>query len=85
MNYGQVAHLLERPLSARAVGWAMHGCPDNVPWHRVVSASGECSADRIDGAEPGRQRRRLAREGVGFTAAGHVDMERFRWLPDREP
>ena len=84
MNYGQVAQLLERPLSARAVGWAMHGCPDDVPWQRVVNASGQCSADGVDGAEPGRQRRKLEREGVEFTAAGRVDMKRFRWSPGQD-
>ena len=42
MNYGQVAALCSRPLTPRAVGWAMHGCPSDVPWHRVVNAAGGC-------------------------------------------
>ena len=31
MTYGQIATLLESRLSPRAVGWAMHGCPEGVP------------------------------------------------------
>ena len=51
MNYGGVARLLSRPLSARAVGWAMADCPDDVPWHRVVNVHGVCSTDSVAGAE----------------------------------
>ena len=47
MTYGQIATVIEARLSARAVGWALHGCPDDVPWQRVVNASGGCSTDRI--------------------------------------
>jgi methylated-DNA-protein-cysteine methyltransferase-like protein len=79
--YGGVARLLTRPLPARAVGWALHDCPDDVPWHRVVNVRGECSTDRIEGAEIGRQRRLLESEGVEFVA-GRVDMKRFAWDPE---
>jgi methylated-DNA-protein-cysteine methyltransferase-like protein len=82
MNYGQVASLLERPLSARAVGWALDACPDDVPWQRVVNVRGECSADSKADATPGRQRRLLEAEGVGFDAAGRVIMEDYRWRPE---
>ncbi|HJO05624.1 MAG TPA: MGMT family protein [Acidobacteriota bacterium] len=84
MNYGQVAVLHSRPLTARAVGWAMHDCPDDVPWHRVVNVRGECSADRVTGATGGLQRRRLEAESVCFGSDGRVDMARYRWLPDEE-
>ena len=84
MNYGQVAALLSRPLTARAVGWAMRDCPDDVPWHRVVNVRGECSTDRVTPTAPGRQRKRLEAEGVGFGADGRVDMARYRWQPDEE-
>jgi len=75
MSYGQVASLCERPLSPRAVGWAMHACPDDVPWHRVVNARGECSTDRVAGGEAGRQRRRLEAEGVGFGSDGRIAVD----------
>lgn len=81
MSYGQVAGLLERRMSPRAVGWAMHACPRDVPWQRVVNARGECSTDRVPGATRGRQRRLLEAEGVKFDGAGRVRMDRYRWSP----
>ena len=85
MNYGQVAALIDRPLSARSVGWAMHDCPDDVPWHRVVSVRGGCLTDRVMTKASGRQRKRLEGEGVRFEANGRVDMSRYQWQPDEEP
>lgn len=82
MTYGGIAALLRRPLSARAVGWALHGCPDDVPWQRVVNARGGCSTDRLARGEPGRQRRLLEAEGVEFGAGGRLELERFAWRPD---
>ena len=79
MNYGQIAALCSRPLTPRAVGWAMHDCPPDVPWHRVVNAAGGCSTDAATGSEPGRQRARLEAEGVEFSAGGKLDMDRFRF------
>ena len=81
MSYGQVASLLHRRLSPRAVGWALNACPDDVPWQRVVNVRGGCSTDRLPGAEPGRQRRLLEAEGVEFDGRGRVRMERHRWEP----
>lgn len=40
-TYGQIARALGAPRAARTVGWAMHHCPDDVPWHRVVNARGD--------------------------------------------
>jgi len=57
----------------------MHGCPEDVPWHRVVNASGGCSSDAI--GEPGLQRRLLEGEGVVFRANGTLDLKRYRWTP----
>ena len=81
MSYGQIAGLLSRPLSARAVGWAMHGCPDDVPWHRVVNAKGRCSSDDVAGGRPGRQRALLEAEGVVFGSDETLSMNRYRWDP----
>jgi len=80
MNYGAIAKLLTRPLPARAVGWAIAGCPDDVPWHRVVNVRGICSTDNVEGAEVGRQRLRLEAEGVAFVGE-RVDMTAHRWNP----
>jgi methylated-DNA-protein-cysteine methyltransferase-like protein len=81
MTYGQIATLIENRLSARAVGWAMHGCPDGVPWQRVVNASGGCSTDRIPDIPEGLQRAMLEQEGVEFRDNGTLDLKRYRWTP----
>lgn len=82
MNYGQVAALCRRPLTPRAVGWAMHDCPSDVPWHRVVNAAGGCSTDRVAGNQTGRQQGRLQAEGIDFSAVGRLDMNRYRFELD---
>jgi len=81
MTYGQIATLIENRLSARAVGWAMHGCPDGVPWQRVVNATGGCSTDRLPDIPEGLQRAMLEDEGVEFKQNGMLDLGRFRWTP----
>ena len=84
MNYGQVAKLCSRPLTPRAVGRALHECPDDVPWHRVVNASGGCSTDALGGGAVGRQRSLLEAEGVAFAATGRLDIEGYRYTLDIE-
>jgi methylated-DNA-protein-cysteine methyltransferase related protein len=79
MTYGQVAGVLALALSPRAVGWAMHACPEDVPWHRVVNASGGTSTDRRGDLPPGLQRKLLEAEGVEFRADGTLDLARYRF------
>ncbi len=81
MTYGQLATLIENRLSPRAVGWAMHGCPERVPWQRVVNASGGCSTDRLPDVPEGLQRALLESEGVEFRESGTIDLDRYRWMP----
>ncbi len=81
MTYGQIADLLEYALSPAAVGWALHACPDDVPWHRVVNAAGGCSTDRRGDLPPGLQRRLLEAEGVEFRADDTLDLARWRHRP----
>lgn len=85
MTYGQIAALLEHGLSPRAVGWAMHGCPRNVPWQRVVNASGGCSTERLPDSPPGLQRALLEAEGVAFRDNGTLDLATYRWEPSARP
>ena len=80
MTYGQVALHLP-PLSARAVGWALNQCPEDVPWHRVVNARGRCSTERLSHLPGGLQQRLLEAEGVEFDHNGRLSLERYRWLP----
>lgn len=85
MTYGQIAVLLGSRLSPRAVGWAMHGCPKNVPWQRVVNARGGCSTDHLPGVPTGLQRAMLEAEGIEFRANGTMEVERHRYAPPRWP
>lgn len=84
MTYGQIATLVENRLSPRAVGWALHGCPEDVPWQRVVNASGGCSTERMPDVPPGLQRGMLEAEGVVFGENTMLDLERFRWVPPEQ-
>lgn len=82
MSYGQISNLLGSRLSPRAVGWMLHRCPDDLPWQRVVNASGGCSTDRLPDFPKGLQRARLEAEGVAFRDNGTIDMEAYRWWPE---
>ena len=81
MTYGQIASMLEVRLSPRAVGWALRSCPKDVPWQRVVNASGGCSTDRLPDVPEGLQRHLLEREGVDFDARGKLDLDEYRYHP----
>ena len=83
MNYGQIAELLSRALSARAVGWAMQDCPEGVPWQRVVNASGGISTEHLVDP-PDLQRRLLESEGVRFSEDGKLSMARYRFRPTKK-
>jgi methylated-DNA-protein-cysteine methyltransferase-like protein len=80
MTYGQIAGWIEHKLSPAAVGWAMHGCPDDVPWQRVVNAAGRCSTERLPDSPPGLQQALLEAEAVEFEG-GCLELDRFRWQP----
>lgn len=75
MSYGQIAKALDRPRSARMVGWAMRRCPEGLPWHRVIKSDGTIAS----GVLPDLGRDLLAAEGVTFLDDGRVDMEACRW------
>jgi len=75
VSYGQIAKMLGNPRGARLVGWAMHVCPEGLPWQRVVSVDGA-----ITGGQWAELRRELLiKEGVEFLPDGRVDLEACRW------
>jgi methylated-DNA-protein-cysteine methyltransferase-like protein len=83
-TYGQIAAALGNVRQARTVGWAMRSCPDDVPWHRVVNASGGLSTRAVHGSfHP--QRELLEEEGVAFDHSGHIDLESYGWSRLRMP
>ena len=84
MNYGQIAECMAGSLSPRAVGWMIHRCPEGIPWQRVVNASGGCSTDRLPDFPKGLQRSLLEEEGVEFRLNGTIDLDVYRWWPERK-
>ncbi|MFT4768110.1 MAG: methylated-DNA-protein-cysteine methyltransferase-like protein [Glaciecola sp.] len=79
-TYGDVAQRAGLPGAARRVGAALRKLPQgsNVPWHRVVNASGKSSLPSgTQGA--GRQRALLADEGVLLGSGGAAILRRYRW------
>jgi methylated-DNA-protein-cysteine methyltransferase-like protein len=83
-TYGQLALMLAPPqgtdasayraFGPRWVGGAMAGCPDDVPWQRVINSQGRISAR--PGAE--KQRKLLEAEGVNFVK-DRIDLKQFGW------
>ncbi|MDX1934928.1 MAG: MGMT family protein [Capsulimonadales bacterium] len=70
LSYGEVGRAVGE--TARTVGWAMSGCPNDVPWHRVVGADGALRTARRSPETYAEQKARLLAEGVEFDNAGRV-------------
>lgn len=77
-TYGQVAGEAGLPGRARLVGRVLGELAgaSELPWHRVVSASGRISTR--PGAGPQEQGRRLRAEGVPVLH-GRLDLRRHLW------
>lgn len=93
-SYGSVARRSGLPRRARLVGHALRQAPDSLdlPWHRVVNASGRISFPA--GSEMhALQRRLLEAEGVRFNgetvAREHrdapSDLDEWLWGPPARP
>jgi methylated-DNA-protein-cysteine methyltransferase-like protein len=74
-TYGQIAGMLGDLRRARTVGWAMAGCPEELPWHRMVKSDG--SLPNPNFAE--LQRAMLESEGIVFLHNGRIDMKLYAW------
>lgn len=85
-TYGQVALLAGNMHAARQVGAVLHGigdAEDDVPWHRVINASGGISTFKVGAGE--LQVALLRSEGVEVerTEAGpRVALRTWRWQPE---
>lgn len=80
MTYGQIATIVGAPRAARAVGYAMRACPDNIPWQRVINGKGQISA-RSQVERPVLQKLLLESEGIRFDKTDTCDLEKLRWEP----
>ncbi len=78
-TYGQIARLAGFPRNARQVGAVLKQLPEdsNVPWHRIVNASGRVS--RRNGQAQHLQRVLLEGEGIEFSDSGRLSFARYLW------
>ena len=87
-TYGQIAELAGHPGAARAVGAAMRASSGRgLPWHRVIGkhARGLGKVAIHDPIGGTIQRGLLEKEGVRFTEAGHIRLDRHAWTPSDPP
>lgn len=80
-TYGDIAYRLGSPRIARHVGWALAAltsADDDVPWHRVINAKGQISA-KDKSLHWQVQAHILQSEGIEVSAAGSINLVRFRW------
>lgn len=85
-TYGQVALLAGNPRAARQVGAVLHGlgeADEDVPWHRVINASGGISTFKVGAGE--LQVALLRSEGVTVERSDSglsVSLRRWQWVAD---
>ena len=77
VTYGQIAAWLGDVRRARTVGWAMRGCPEDVPWYRVVNSRGGVSTG--SGGTFNLKRALLEDEGIEFDSDGTIDLRIYGW------
>jgi methylated-DNA-protein-cysteine methyltransferase-like protein len=82
-SYGAIAHYLGVKSSARMVGWAMHGCPKDVPAHRVVNSSGLLTG-KVHFKPPSAMEARLKKEGVLVAKNKVKNFKEVFWDPSKE-
>ncbi len=82
-SYGAIGNYLGAKSSARMVGWAMHGCPKDVPAHRVVNSSGLLTGKHHFNP-PEKMERLLKREGVVVVRDKVKNFREIFWDPSRE-
>ena len=79
-SYGAIANYLGLKSSARMVGWAMNGCPMDVPAHRVVNRVGLLSG-KNNFPQPDQMQKLLESEGIKVVDDQIVDFKNLFWDP----
>jgi methylated-DNA-protein-cysteine methyltransferase related protein len=82
-TYGAVASYLGAKSSSRMVGWAMNGCPKDVPAHRVVNRIGLLTG-KHHFKTPNEMAKLLRKEGVIVVDDQIKDFQRLFWDPAAE-
>lgn len=79
-SYGAIANYLGLKSSARMVGWAMNGCPPDVPAHRVLNRVGLLSG-KHNFSHPDQMKELLEAESVIVSDDQVVDFKKLFWNP----
>jgi len=82
-SYGAIANYLGTKMSSRMVGWAMHGCPNGVPAHRVVNRNGILTG-KHHFKPPSMMQKLLEKEGTKVSKDKIVDFVDKYWDPSTE-
>ena len=82
-SYGAIAHYLGTKMSSRMVGWAMNGCPKDVPAHRVVNRNGLLTG-KHHFKTPTTMQKLLEKEGVKVINDKIVNFTEKYWNPSTE-
>ena len=79
-TYGDIAVMAGSPRAARIVGGVAHYGREDLPWHRLVNATGGLAVGFPGGQEV--QRQLLAGDGIECTDDYRVkDFKERRWRP----
>lgn len=82
-SYGAIANYLGTKMSSRMVGWAMNGCPKDVPAHRVVNRNGLLTGKHHFNP-PSRMQQLLEKEKIKVIDDKIVDFKEKYWDPNVE-
>lgn len=79
-TYKQIAALCGKPHAGRAVAWILKSCSEKyeLPWHRVLNASGKISF-KLRSHSFRLQCAKLRAERVAVSPGGTVELEKFQW------
>jgi methylated-DNA-protein-cysteine methyltransferase-like protein len=84
VSYGQVALYVGAPRAAREVGWMLNQTNDRdlIPWWRVINNEGRIS---IKGSRysANEQRELLIQEGIKVDEDFTLDIDKYRFVPDK--
>ena len=81
-TYGDIAEACGIRSSARTVGWALNGCGQDIPAHRVVNRFGALTG-KIHFGDPNLMEELLRSEGVEFDENDCVRLDKHLWKPKK--
>lgn len=82
-SYGAIANYLGVKRSARMVGWAMNGAPNDVPAHRVLNRNGLLTGKNAF-STPTLMQELLEKEGVQVMNDQVMNLKNHFWDPTTE-